>query len=413
MFETGRSDVDMQIATGETVPQTLGPGDVLYSGTTNITAPLTVRAIAASTDSFLAEITEMVELGEQKKGRFVRIADRAARLYVPVVHTIAVLTFAGWLLLGADLRTASLNAIAVLIITCPCALGLAVPAVQIVTTGRLFKHGILVRSGDALERLAEVKSVVFDKTGTLTKGQFLLTNADGITDEQMLIAATLARQSNHPIAKALHQYTGREGLTDVAEIPGQGLTGLINGKEIRFGSASLVGIAESGDQQTNAWLQIGDQTPVRFCFADEARGDAKAAIERLRGGGFSSEVLSGDREQAVKELASDLGLEKWRGGVSPKDKLTHIQALQDAGHAPLMVGDGINDAPALAAATASASLSSGSDISRSAADIILQGNQLSGIPVAIDLARKADLRVKENLGLAIVYNCLAIPLAVL
>ncbi|MEE9346836.1 MAG: heavy metal translocating P-type ATPase, partial [Robiginitomaculum sp.] len=183
----GTSDIDTQIATGETAPVVMGAGDNLYSGTVNLTAPLTVTAIAAHADSFLAEITNLVEAGEQSKSRYVKIADRAARAYVPVVHTLSILTFVGWLFVGAELRPAALNAIAVLIITCPCALGLAVPAVQIVASGRLFKKGVLIKSGDALERLAAVDWAVFDKTGTLTKGQFSLVNKDAIAAKDLAI----------------------------------------------------------------------------------------------------------------------------------------------------------------------------------------------------------------------------------
>jgi len=186
----GTSDIDVQIATGETKPKTCTISDKLYSGTTNISAPLTVQAIARYQDSFLSEITSLVEAGEQSKSKFVRIADRAARAYVPVVHTIALLTFLGWLAFGADLRTASLNAIAVLIITCPCALGLAVPAVQIVAAGRLFKKGVLIKSGDSLERLAKTKSVIFDKTGTLTTGQFQLLNISQLSPDELSISKT-------------------------------------------------------------------------------------------------------------------------------------------------------------------------------------------------------------------------------
>ncbi|HHL43977.1 MAG TPA: heavy metal translocating P-type ATPase, partial [Hellea balneolensis] len=239
----GRSDIDTSIATGETLPRGSKPGDKLYSGMINLSAPLRVKALAVSGDSFLSEISKLVEAGEQKKGRFVRIADRAARAYVPVVHSLAALTFIGWILAGGDLRTASLNAIAVLIITCPCALGLAVPAVQVVASGRLFKKGVLIKSGDALERLAKVDTVVFDKTGTLTLGRLELTNSDEIDQYMLELAAKLARGSRHPAARAIAAKAGKGAVaTDIEEIPGQGLQTVIDGQTVKLGSAKFVGV---------------------------------------------------------------------------------------------------------------------------------------------------------------------------
>lgn len=412
IIEAGQSDIDMQIATGETAAQAFGIGDTLYSGTLNITNPLTVKAIAASTDSFLADITEMVALGEQKKSRFVKIADRAAQAYVPIVHSIALMTFIGWMVMTGDMRTATINAVAVLIITCPCALGLAVPAVQIVTTGRLFKQGVLLRSGDALERLAKVKSVIFDKTGTLTTGQFTLRNAQSLDSEHIQKAAALAQHSNHPLARALHQYPVQHEVLDVIETSGFGLTGSLKGRIIKFGSAAHVGLGDNISNETAVWFQEEDAQPVQFLFKDQYRQDAGETIQDLVAMSLDVEMLSGDRPAIVESVARDFGLNQWRGGVSPKEKLTHINQLQTKGLAPLMVGDGINDAPALASATASASLATASGISRSTADVVLQGDKLEGLSLTLRLARKSQKRVIENLSLAVGYNLLAIPLAV-
>ncbi len=351
-------------------------------------------------------------MGDQKKSRFVRIADQAARAYVPVVHTISLLTFIGWFWISGDLRTAALNAIAVLIITCPCALGLAVPAVQIVAAGRLFKKGILIRSGDALERLAKTKSVIFDKTGTLTTGQLKLMNAEGLSDDVIAYAAALSQNSNHPVSRALHDYGNQFEVSDVKEIPGQGLEGLVNGNRVQFGSAKLTNASDIDALNSVTWFKLEDETPIPFEFSDQAREDSKQTVQDLRGMGLDISLLSGDKPHIAKNMAKDLNIEKWCGGVSPKDKMDIIEAAQTEGAFPLMVGDGINDAPALASANASASLATASDISRSASDIILQGDKLSGLPYAINIARKAQKRVVENLGLAIVYNMLAIPLAI-
>lgn len=410
---TGRSELDTHIATGETVPSLSGPDDMVYAGMINLTAPLTLKVVSAHSDSFLSEITKLVEIGEQGKSKFVKIADRAARAYVPIVHSLAILTFIGWLLAGAELRPALLNAIAVLIITCPCALGLAVPAVQIVASGRLFKHGILIKSGDALERLAKTAWVIFDKTGTLTLGTFTLDNVAEISRKHIEIAAALASQSRHPIAKALHPYAGNINAHDVEEIPGIGLRGIIDGKIVTFGTRkdAIVPNDASG-VSSESWLQIGEGAPICFEFSDTLRDDAPQTVQDLTRLGLTSELLSGDKNPVAASVAASLGIKKFKGEVTPKDKQNILyQRLSEARY-PLMVGDGINDAPALAAAYASASLATASDISRSAADIILQGDKLSGLPTAITIARQSQRRVIENLSIAVIYNLVAVPLAV-
>ena len=405
----GTSDIDLQIATGETRPRLHAPGDSVYSGTINLSAPLTIEATAAAHDSFLSEISNLVEMGEQKKSRYVRLADRAARAYVPVVHTLAALTFIGWLLVGAPLRPAAINAIAVLIITCPCALGLAVPAVQIVASGRLFKHGILIKSGDALERLAKVRHVIFDKTGTLTLGQMLLSNPDDIPQDTLEVAAALARHSRHPVARALHSVQTDIIVTDVREIPGSGVMARIDGAPVRFGSASFCGLKDS---TPDSWLAMDESTPIRFTFIDRPRSDARSALEKLSRMHISTELLTGDHDKAAQDMAEMLGLPSWKAGVTPGEKLDIVEKRQTDGLYPMMVGDGINDAPALASAYTSASPASAADISRTASDIILQGNRLDNLPVALQTAQTADRRVRENLALAIIYNMIAVPLAV-
>jgi len=409
----GRSDIDTSIATGETLPLASTIGDKLYSGMINLSAPLTIKALAVSGDSFLSEISKLVEAGEQKKGKFVRIADKAARLYVPIVHTLAILTFVGWILYSGDLRTASINAIAVLIITCPCALGLAVPAVQIVASGRLFKKGVLIKSGDALERLAKVDTVVFDKTGTLTLGSLQLSNADDISKTALETAALLSRASRHPVARAIAAAAGSGAVADnIKEVAGQGVETKIDGKLVKFGSASYVGATDQTDAQTESWLRIGRAKPVRFKFKDTPRMDAKDTISGLVDRGYAVELLTGDKKSMATETAALLGIDTWQAEVSPSDKLARLDELKDQGHLTLMIGDGINDAPALASAYASASPAGAADVSRAAADIILQGDKLSGLITAVGTAKDAQKRVVENLSLAVVYNMFAVPLAV-
>lgn len=410
----GEGEVDASLVTGESAPQRLKPGSEAFSGMVNLTAPLTLRASAASQDSLLAEIARLVEAGEQSRSRYVRYADKAARAYVPAVFAMAGLTLAGWMVFGASPHDALMNAIAVLIITCPCAMALVVPAVQVVACGRLYRHGVLVKSGDALERLADIGAVVFDKTGTLTQGRAQLCNIAEITPDQLETAARLARASRHPLSRAVALAAGEGPLAEgIAETGGGGLIGWVGGRRARFGSASFLGLeASAGDAAQEAWLEIGDKAPVRFVFADALRSDAAETVAGLTAQGLACELLSGDREGPVATTAKALGLTSWRSGLKPQDKIAHIERMKVQGAAPLMVGDGINDAPALAAAHVSISLGSGAEISRSAADLVIQGDRLSSILVALTIAREAKARVMENFALANIYNLIAVPLAV-
>lgn len=405
----GRTDVDAHIATGESQPVSVSSGSRVYSGSLNLTGPVEVRALAAHEDSFLSEVRDLVEFGQQSRGRYVRLADKVARAYVPIVHSLALLTFLGWWLIGGELRPAILNAIAVLIITCPCALGLAVPAVQIVTTGRMFSKGILVKSGDALERLAEIESVVFDKTGTITKGQPDLINWAEISDDHLSIAKTLTSQSRHPYSVALQSLSvpNVEGITQVEEIPGGGLKAQFEGRVIRFGSARWLDIEPPSKDGSYSFLQIGDAAPIAFKFSDVVRDDASVSVQTLKEMGLALTLLSGDDSAVTQQVAQAVGLDQATGGVLPAHK---AKAMTKGW--TLMVGDGINDAPALANAHASIAMASASDISRASADMIIQQDRLSLVPEAIRLSRRALQRIRENLGLAILYNLLAIPLAI-
>jgi len=411
----GEGPVDASLVTGESAPQTLRPGAEAYSGMVNLSAPLTLRASAASQDSLLAEIARLVEAGEQSRSKYVRYADRAARAYVPAVFAMAGLTLAGWLALGANVHDAVMNAIAVLIITCPCAMALVVPAVQVVACGRLYRHGVLVKSGDALERLATIKAAVFDKTGTLTEGRARLVNAGALRAEDLETAARLARASRHPLSRAVAEAAGDGPLAaQLEETGGGGLSGVVDGRAVRFGSAAWLGVeaADTADTAQDAWLAVDGAAPVRFVFEDALRADARETIDGLARRGLGAQLLSGDREGPVRNTARALGIADWRAALKPQEKIAHIEQMKDRGQAPLMVGDGVNDAPALAAAHVSISLGSGADISRSAADLVIQRDTLSGIVTAYDVAREAKARVMENFALANIYNVIAVPLAV-
>ncbi|KAA5805362.1 cadmium-translocating P-type ATPase [Alkalicaulis satelles] len=420
-ISAGEGEADASLVTGESAPVTLKTGDRVWSGMVNLGAALTVRATAAREDSLLAEITRLVEAGEQGRSAYVRLADKAAKLYVPLVHLIAFSTLIGWFIIAQEPRPAIINAIAVLIISCPCALALAVPAVQVVACGRLYRDGVLVRSGDALERLEQVSRVVLDKTGTLTQGRPRLINGDDIAPETLALAARLARVSRHPLSLALADAAGPGEAADGAvETPGCGVEAEFQGRRVRFGSARWTGAPERpGDEagegafELEAWLVDGDAPPVRFVFADQLRADAAEMIAALRARGLEPELLSGDREEPVAAIARALGVTHWRSGLTPAGKTARLKELADAGEKTLMVGDGLNDAPALAGAYASISMGSAADISRSAADLVIQRDRLTSIPLALDVARAARRRVDENFALTILYNVIAVPIAVL
>ena len=409
----GTSQLDAALVTGETRPADASPGTQIFSGMVNLGAALKLRATARRDDSLLAEISRLVEAGEQNRSRYVKLADHAARLYVPIVHALAALTLVGWLVVGAEPRTAIINAIALLIITCPCALALAVPAVQVVACGRLYKSGVLVKSGDALERLAEADAAAFDKTGTLTLGRPQLTNRAAISDTDFELAARLARTSRHPLSRAIADLAGMGEVADhVAETPGGGLEAIIAGERVRLGSASWIGAEAAGETVSEVWLQAGDRAPVRFAFADRLRSDAADTVRAVEALGLPARILSGDHTEAVAGMARELGMESWQAGLKPAEKIAALEAARGDHRHVLMVGDGLNDAPALASAHVSMSLASAADISKAAADFVIQRDRLSAIPEAIIIARKARRRVLENFGLAVVYNMIAVPLAV-
>ena len=413
----GGSDVDVSLVTGESAPVFKQAGDKLYAGVLNLSSRLVMEAQAKTENSLIADLTRLIETGEQAKSNYVRLADRAAALYVPLVHSLALATFLGWYFIGdAGLRVAIMNAVAVLIITCPCALGLAAPAVQIVATGRLFREGVLVKSGDALERLADIDAIIFDKTGTLTRGRFRLTNRDEIPQYMLKKAAMLARISRHPLARAVADAEGIGPLADEAtEVAGCGIEGDFHGVAARLGRAAWVGVdnISGGDHsETEVWFRLGDAPPVRFSFEDMMRDDAYETVRAFNERGISVEMLSGDRAAPAQRVASAAGIDDWRAEQSPEDKIAHLGALARKGVKTAMVGDGLNDAPSLAAAHASLSPGSAADASQAAADFVFQGDSLAPVFAAFDISKKARRRIIENFSFAACYNLCAIPLAV-
>jgi P-type Cu2+ transporter len=416
---SGRSEIDQSLITGETLPIAAVAGTAVYAGTLVRSGALRVRVTAASEGTLLAEISRLLENAVQSRSRYLRLAERASRLYAPVVHAAALLTMIGWLIAGATFHDSIVTAIAVLIITCPCALGLAIPAVQTVGSGALFGSGVLLNSPDAIERIAEIDHVIFDKTGTLTLPELDVANAAAIPSAVFDLAGRLALSSRHPVAAAVARAAGAttplEGITEEA---GQGVYGIVAGIEVRLGRPSWCG----ADRQANEILNDDPEASVVafrqgedchvFAVRQRIRPDAADVVLALHRSGIDVEILSGDREAAVRAAASATGIHQWRAEVTPVDKIARIEELARRGHRVLMVGDGLNDAPALAAAHASMSPVTATHLSQAVADAVFLGERLAPVEIAIAVSRKARRLMRQNLWLAVVYNALAVPLAV-
>ncbi len=418
--ESGVSEIDCSMATGESAPQAAEPGADIRAGMLNLTQPLVMRATATADNSFLAEMMRLMEAAEGGRALYRRLADRASALYSPVVHATAFATFLGWMIAtGGDWHRAITVAIAVLIITCPCALGLAVPIVQVVAARRLFENGIMVKDGAAMEKLAEIDSVVFDKTGTLTLGVPHLANARELGDTTMALAASLAAHSRHPFSRAIVRAAVATGPVAVQfdtlrEVPGLGIEALSGGDVWRLGRAGwALDLAPDAAHESGTVLAHNGRRLAAFRFDDTLRPDTKAAVDHLRQQGLELEIMSGDSREQVARVAGRLGIRTWEAGVLPGEKLSRLAALADEGHKTLMVGDGLNDAPALAAAHVSMAPATAADIGRNAADFVFLRESFLAVPLARDIAKRAGRLIRQNFALAIVYNLLAVPIAVL
>ncbi|WP_282605534.1 heavy metal translocating P-type ATPase [Pelagibius sp. Alg239-R121] len=420
----GRSDVDTALVTGESLPRTVAEGTSVFAGTLNLNAALRIRVTSTEDTTLLAEIVNLMEAAEQGRARYQRLADRVARAYAPVVHILSAATFLGWLWVGSlDWQLALLTAVAVLIITCPCALGLAVPAVQVAAVDRLLRRGILVKAADGLERLAQADVAVFDKTGTLTLGRPEPINIKDIAPNRLQLAAGLAAASKHPLARALYRAAEAQGpvpaLTrSVIETPGMGLSTEVNGCEVRLGNRSWCGVGEQAaegaagnDLAMELWLSGGAEPPVCFQFRDALRPDALHTITALKKHGLGIELLSGDRSGPVEQVACSLGIETWHAECRPDAKIARLKELSAQGKRVLMVGDGLNDAPALAEAFVSVSPADASEVSQTAADLIFQGESLDALVEAQQVAVSARGLVLQNFALAFLYNAIAVPFA--
>ena len=415
VVERGEAPLDASLVTGESLPVPAGPGTKVFAGTLNQGETLLVRATATGNATLLAECVRLIEAAETRRGRFVILADRVARLYVPVVHSCAAASFAWWWgVQGLPAADSLLIACAVLIITCPCALALAVPAVQVIATGALFRAGVLLKSATALERLAEVDIVVFDKTGTLTEPALVLAEDATRDPDALRVAASLAACSRHPLSRALVAAAAVPVVAaeDVEERPGEGLRCRTPAGDIRLGARGFAGDpAAPAAEGPEIWLSRPARPPVCFRFQERLRADAVATVAALLRAGLGVILASGDRVAVVGRVAATLGIHDWRAETSPVAKVDLIESLRAQGHRVLMVGDGLNDAPSLAAASVSMSPSSAADISQNLADVVFQGAHLRPVLTVLWTARRARAVMRQNLALSLGYNAVMLPLA--
>lgn len=397
---------DRSFLTGESDPVSHKEKDTLCAGEINLGAPFELKIEAVGADTRLRRIAELVEMAENTRNSYTSLADKAARIYAPVVHILAAASFLGWFFATGDFRHSLNIAIAVLIITCPCALGLAVPAVSTAAISRLYHMGFLVKSGTALERLANVSSVVLDKTGTLTAPGFTF-DVDGLTEKQSAIAKGLAQHSSHPVSNALVRHLpGIEPteLKGVVEVPGCGIKGKWQGLGVALGRGSWLG--KPGRELT---LKIGDDT-IALPFAEKLLPGAEEMVRGLANKGLEPEILSGDNARKTARLAQELGIAHWHSNASPEEKARHVKEFSML-RGTCMVGDGINDTAALAFADVSIAPGNALDATRNAADIVMIGDSLKDVPTLVSVARKSVQLSKENFGIAIVYNIIAVPVA--
>lgn len=419
---SGETDIDRSMVNGESMSAYVKKGDLLEAGVLNLTSPIEVVAKSTSETSFLAEIQKMIEVAENGRGQYVRVADRMAQIYAPTVHILAFMTFVIWMIYTAgDIHFSLYTAIAVLIITCPCALGLAVPVAHVIGANRLMKNGILLRDGSAFERLEKVDAVIFDKTGTLTKGEpkIVKTYNDQTSNAALILA--LASRSNHPLSKAISSYyknSSTVNLSNVKEVAGKGIDANYQNAKIRLGKPEWVHeiAMDHGFSGTNknasysAFAKEGEASTV-FEFEDEIRHGAKETIEYLDCLETNISVLSGDRKPNVESIANLLSIKSYKSDCSPFDKINYIEALKGAGSKTLMVGDGLNDAPALAAGYVSMAPSSACDVGKMSADFVFTSGSLTSLKKAMEVSKLVGRIVKQNFAIALAYNAIAIPLA--
>ena len=413
----GSSEIDESLVTGGTLNRAVRAGTTIYAGSINVSGTLTVRVTTVGAGTLVEEIERLLEKATGARSQTVRLADRVARLYAPLVHTTAALTAIGWLVARAGFHDSIVIAIAVLIITCPCAIALAIPAVQVVAAGALFRGGVILNGGDAIERLAGADTIVFDKTGTLTLPEPRVDQTGEIDPAMLERAARLALSSRHPLATALARAAReRTPYPGAVEEPGLGVRAVIDGSEARLGSTKFCGIAEAAPPAHSSDASFitftHDGKAATIAIRQTLRPDAVAVTKALRQRGFDLIVLSGDRPAAVAPVAQELGIEHWHAGLTPTEKIASIELLKSQGRRVLMVGDGLNDAPALAAAHVSISPITAAHLTQAHADALFLGEHLKPVLSAVLVSRRARGLMKQNLALAAIYNLFAVPLAI-
>jgi len=429
----GHSAVDESMVTGESMPVDKSPGDPVIGGTINRTGAFRFQASRVGAETVLAHIIRLVREAQGSKAPIQRVADRVAAVFVPIVIAIALVTFAIWMIVGPSPAYAMVAAVSVLIIACPCALGLATPTSLLVGTGRGAELGILIRSAEALEIAGSVDTVVFDKTGTLTRGEPMVTDVFPVTDageEQVLrLAASVERESEHPLGNAVMVAAEERGLRpDSVEefwsVPGMGARGRVNGALVAVGSLMLMRelgidiapVAErvdglAGEGKTVMIVGTGTQAVGVIALADVAKPEAREAVARLKQMGIRVAMLTGDNIRTAGAVARSVGIEDVRAQVLPEDKAAAVKALQAENRRVAMIGDGINDAPALAQADVGIAVGQGTDIAMETADITLVRNDLLLVPEAIRLSRATLANIRQNLFWAFFYNTVGIPVA--
>ena len=418
----GAASVDESALTGESLPVQKTVGDTVKTATFAVSGRIVLRAEKIGRDTALAQIIRLVDEATSSKAPIARLADKISGVFVPVVITAAVLTFAVWMICGAGTAFALEKAIAVLVISCPCALGLATPTAIMVGTGRGAKAGVLFKSAQALETVGRADVIALDKTGTITVGKPVVTDLLGDEDEVLRLAAALETQSEHPLGRAIIERAGNRDLPAVSgfkQIVGRGITGIINGELCAVGNAAaaidnpFAAGAEQWKEQAKTALFVvkGGKTIGAIAVADKIKADAKAAVERLEKAKVSVVMLTGDNEKTARAVAKQAGISAVFAEMSPQDKDAEILALQQGGHAVVMAGDGINDAPALARADVGMAMGRGTDVALDCADVVLTNNDLFSVVFAVELGRAVLKNIKENLFWAFFYNAVGIPVA--
>ncbi|HUU34137.1 MAG TPA: heavy metal translocating P-type ATPase [Vicinamibacterales bacterium] len=425
----GTSPVDESMLTGEPVPVVKRPGDRVVGATVNGSGGLVVRTTAVGPATVLAQIVRLMADAQASRAPIQHLADRVAAVFVPVVAGLALLTVASWWLFGGEAGAvrAFANGVAVLIIACPCAMGLAVPTAVMVATGRGAEMGVLIKGGEALQRAGEVTAVVFDKTGTLTAGRPAVSAvqllAPGVSTEEVLRwAASVGSRSEHPLSSAIVAYARAQGIEVAApaafeSVPGLGTSGLVEGVLVRIGRAEYVqsegaaAPAADDDDATEVHVSADGRVVGIVRLGDPVREDARAALDRVRALGLTPVLLTGDRRGAALAVAATMGITEVVAGVLPAGKRDEVARLQAAGHVVAMVGDGINDAPALAQADVGIALASGTDVAVDAADVVLMRSDIRGVARAIRLSRQTMRVMRQNLFWAFIYNVIGIPVA--